>query len=217
MASAPISALFPSAQRCALDASAALSAYESGQDASQQCEMSLHTMLDTLQRDCGEMDRAANNEGARREMWRARVQGLKDEHAQLLAAFTRARQKNPHSSFSEQRTREQLFSGRSSAAQQASVSAMQHHITQGDSLARSNRFVDDIQNMGEQALNSLRNQRATLKNAHRKAFDMANTLGMSNSLMRLIGREDSTNAYITYACMLLTLIVVFALWCFVRR
>jgi Golgi SNAP receptor complex protein 2 len=215
-----ISSLFPAAQRDALTASAALASYESGADSSQQAELRLHQTLESLGRACAEMDQAANTEpGSRRDMWRARVRGLQDELAVLRTAFTRAQRQNPHSSLSEQAAsaaiRSQLFEGRST--QPSTLSAVDSFARQHDSLTRSNRFVDELAVMGSSALDSLRAQRSTLKGAHRKALDMANTLGMSNALMRIIGREDQVNAWITYGCMLFTVIVVLALWWFWRR
>ncbi len=54
--SASISSLFPAAQRDALQAQQALTAYESGADASQPAELRLHQTLDSLARACAEME-----------------------------------------------------------------------------------------------------------------------------------------------------------------
>ena len=40
----------------------------------------------------------ANNEGARRDMWKQRIRALADEAHVLRTAFTRAQRTNPHSS-----------------------------------------------------------------------------------------------------------------------
>lgn len=37
---------------------------------------------------------------------------------------------------------------------------------------------------------------------------MANTLGMSSSLLKIIERTDHWNALLTYGCMVLTLVII---------
>lgn len=139
----------------------------------------------------------------------------------MRTAFTRAQKQNPHSSYSQQASaaaiRSQLFERSTSSEDgRAAASAIDAFARQQDSLSRSHAMIDDLTLMGTRALDSLRVQRGTLKGAHRKALDMANVLGMSNALMKLIGREDQTNAAITYGCMIFTVIVVLAMWYYVR-
>lgn len=196
-----------------------LADYESGVNTSQQSELSIHGTLDSLTRSCVEMETSANMEGARREMWKQRVRGLADEVYQLRTAFTRAQQQNPHSAYSQQASaaavRNELF-GRSANGERAQLSAVDSFARQNDSLNRSHHMMDELHEMGSRALDSLRVQRGTLKGAHRKALDVANILGMSNSLMKMIGREDQTNAMITYGCMIFSVLVVVTIWWYFR-
>jgi len=48
------------------------------------------------------------------------------------------------------------------------------------------------------------------QSAHRKALDILNTVGISNSVLRLIERRNRVDQWIKYAGMLLTLIFLFA-------
>ena len=150
-----------------------------------------------------------------------RIKGLTDEVYVLRTSFTRAQKQNPHSSYSQQASaaaiRSQLFDRSARGdGERAQMSAVDSFAQQQDSLGRSHAMMDDLQEMGTRALDSLRVQRGTLKGAHRKALDMANILGMSNALMKMIGREDQTNAWITYACMVFSIIVVFTVWWYFR-
>lgn len=222
--SASISSLFPAAQRSVLQVQQHLAEYESGANTSQQAELSIHHTLEALARTLGEMDQATNNEvGGRKDMWKQRVRALGDEVHLVRTAFTRAQKHNPHSSYSQQAeaaaVRSQLFSGAASMnpnGGSSSMSAVDSFARQQDSLSRSHSLIDELQEMGTSALDSLRSQRATLKGAHRKALDMANVLGLSGSLMKMIGREEQVNAWITYACMILTVIVVLGIWWYWR-
>jgi Golgi SNAP receptor complex protein 2 len=77
-------------------------------------------------------------------------------------------------------------------------------------------MVDELHEMGTKALQSLGTQRNTLKNAHRKALDVANILGMSSSLLKIIERTDKVNAYVVYGCMVFTVLVVVLIWWYIR-
>lgn len=63
-------------------------------------------------------------------------------------------------------------------------------------------------NVGSTILESLRSQRYTLKGAHRRVVDMANTLGLSNTTMRLIERRISEDKLILIGGMLVTILII---------
>ena len=54
-------------------------------------------------------------------------------------------------------------------------------------------------------LEALGQQRSALKGIERKVLDLANTLGVSNSVMRVIERRQLVDKAIVYGGMLLTL------------
>ncbi|XP_072086092.1 membrin-11-like [Arachis hypogaea] len=68
--------------------------------------------------------------------------------------------------------------------------------------------------LGKTILSSIHGQRERLKSARRKAFDVLNIVGMSNSVLRLIERRNHVDQQIKYAAILLTVIFLFAfvLW-----
>ena len=53
-------------------------------------------------------------------------------------------------------------------------------------LQNTNRYMDDLLGQGSSILENLREQRSTLKTAQKKMLDVLNTLGMSNTVIRLI-------------------------------
>lgn len=61
---------------------------------------------------------------------------------------------------------------------------------------------------GSGILENLRDQRNTIKGAQRRMMDIANTLGLSNTTMRLIERRAREDKYILLAGMVLTLLVI---------
>lgn len=82
--------------------------------------------------------------------------------------------------------------------------ALQHNT----SLQNSNRGIDDLIGSGTNILTNLRDQRDTLKGAHRKILDVANSLGLSNTVMRLIEKRAYQDKYILFGGMLITCIVM---------
>ena len=86
--------------------------------------------------------------------------------------------------------------------------ALQHNTKLGD----ANREMDNLLGHGSSILTNLKEQRITLKGAHKKILDIANTLGMSNTVMRFIERRTSQDKYILYAGMIVTCIIMFLVW-----
>ena len=83
--------------------------------------------------------------------------------------------------------------------------ALQHHA----SLERSHRGVDDLLAHGGTILESLRDQRSTLKGIQKKVLDVAQTLGMSSTVMRLIERRQDGDKWILLGGMVVTCVVMY--------
>lgn len=86
---------------------------------------------------------------------------------------------------------------------------MDHALRHNDSLGNANRGIDDLLGSGHSVLENLRGQRNTLKNAHKKVLDLMNTLGLSNTVMRLIERRTYQDKFILYGGMLFTCVIIF--------
>lgn len=63
--------------------------------------------------------------------------------------------------------------------------------------------------MGSGVLENLKEQRMTLKGAHKKMMDLANTLGLSNTTMRLIENRVKEDKWILLGGMFLTMLIIF--------
>lgn len=84
-----------------------------------------------------------------------------------------------------------------------------HALQHNNSLGNANRGVDDLIGSSQSILDNLREQRSTLKSAHKKVLDLMTTLGMSNTVMRLIERRTTQDKFILYGGMVFTLIIMF--------
>lgn len=85
---------------------------------------------------------------------------------------------------------------------------LQHH----QQLNGAHRGMDEMLFTGSNVLSSLRNQRMTLKGAHKKMLDVANTLGLSNTVMRLIERRSTQDRYVLFIGMVVTVIIMLLVW-----
>lgn len=85
---------------------------------------------------------------------------------------------------------------------------LDHALEHNNSLGNANRGMDDLLGSGQSILDNLREQRSTLKSAHKRVLDLMNTLGLSNTVMRLIERRTYQDKFILYGGMLLTCIIM---------
>ncbi|KAG9350172.1 hypothetical protein JZ751_026525 [Albula glossodonta] len=77
------------------------------------------------------------------------------------------------------------------------------------SLHNAHRGMDDLLGSGSSILDGLRDQRGTLKGTHKKMLDVANMLGLSNTVMRLIEKRAFQDKFIMMGGMLVTCVVMF--------
>ncbi|KVI09492.1 GOSR2/Membrin/Bos1 [Cynara cardunculus var. scolymus] len=78
------------------------------------------------------------------------------------------------------------------------------------SARNSSRMLEEASATGAAILAKYSEQRDRLKGAQRKALDVLNTLGLSNSVLRIIERRNRVDQWIKYAGMILTFIIVIA-------
>eukprot|EP00052_Salpingoeca_macrocollata_P026544 m.246957 g.246957 ORF g.246957 m.246957 type:complete len:215 (+) comp22590_c0_seq3:1913-2557(+) len=79
--------------------------------------------------------------------------------------------------------------------------SLDHH----DRLSSSNRAMDDMLGTAHSVLENLRGQGSVLKRTQRRVLDIANTLGLSNTVMRFIEQRSSQDKFILWAGMVTTL------------
>lgn len=83
-----------------------------------------------------------------------------------------------------------------------------HTVQHNNSLNNAVHGIDDLLHQGSSVLDNLRSQRLTLKGAHKRLIDIGNTLGLSNTTMRLIEQRARQDGFILVAGMTITCIVI---------
>ncbi|KAJ8763201.1 hypothetical protein K2173_025586 [Erythroxylum novogranatense] len=77
------------------------------------------------------------------------------------------------------------------------------------SVQNSKRMLEESLSTGAAILMKYSEQRDRLKRAQRKALDVLNTVGLSNSVLRLIERRNRVDRWIKYVGMILTGVIVY--------
>lgn len=144
---------------------------------------------------------------AQRPNAKMRVDQLKYDSKHLQAALNASQQRRIRKQTAAEE-REQLLSRRFAPNPDITAINIDYGLQHQNSLQNSNREVDTMLLTGANALESLRNQRFTLKGAHRRIVDMANTLGLSSHTMKLIEKRASQDKYVLIGGIVVTLLVI---------
>ncbi|KAG2483470.1 hypothetical protein HYH03_017653 [Edaphochlamys debaryana] len=177
----------------------------------------LRSMLSDLTRISGEMDsiwrmQVIRENASKRDVWKRKVEQVSEELDLIRTALDR------HSSrenrrVAEQRDREELFV-RGEAGRRAKQEMDEESQVQG-SVQRSKRYLEEMFDAGSNILVSMAGNRERLKAAHKKALDVLNTVGLGESLLRMIERRQRSDIVTAYAGMVVIfLVVVGCVWWF---
>ncbi|TKY46729.1 Membrin-11 protein [Spatholobus suberectus] len=163
---------------------------------------------------CVEMDRLWRSVAAKpqRDLWKRKVEQIAEEAESLRASLDKYNSRN-QKRIREANERAELL-GRANGDSAHVLRIFDEEAQAIQSVRTSSRELENANALGEAILSSIHGQRERLKSAHRKALDILNTVGISNSVLRLIERRNRVDQWIKYAGMLLTVIFLFAfvLW-----
>ncbi|XP_061357648.1 membrin-11-like [Gastrolobium bilobum] len=163
---------------------------------------------------CVEMDRLWRSVAAKpqRDLWKRKVEQIAEEAELLRESLEKYNSRN-QTRMREARERAELL-GRANGDSAHVLRIFDEEAQAEQSVRSSARELENANAIGVAILSSIHGQRERLKSAHRKALDVLNTVGISNSVLRLIERRNRVDQWIKYAGMLLTVIFLFAfvLW-----
>ncbi|KAK7333701.1 hypothetical protein VNO80_30478 [Phaseolus coccineus] len=159
---------------------------------------------------CVEMDRLWRSVAAKpqRDLWKRKVEQIAEEAESLRASLDKYNLRN-QKRMREANERAELLE-RANGDSAHVLRIFDEEAQALHSVRTSARELENANAIGEAILSSIHGQRERLKSAHRKALDILNTVGISNSVLRLIERRNRVDQWIKYAGMLLTVIFLFA-------
>ena len=146
-----------------------------------------------------------------RGLWRKKITQLTDESASLRHALG----KYASSRSAQQRELEErealLAGGRGGGEHAIDINGFAAHESRR--LHESDSAIDGLTGNATAVLDQLGQQRGALKGVHKRVLDLATTLGVSNSVMKMIERRQFLDKLLVYGGML----AVLALLWFVHR
>ncbi|RWR80376.1 hypothetical protein CKAN_00901100 [Cinnamomum micranthum f. kanehirae] len=173
---------------------------------------SINKDITQIQSLCVEMNRLWRSVASKpqRDLWRRKVEQVEEEVDSLKQSLDKHLLRNQKRT-QEAKERAELLERAS--GESAHVLRIFDEEAQGMQSARnSSLMLDDAYNTGVAILTKYSEQRDRLKRAQRKALDILNTVGLSNSVLKLIEKRHRIDKWIAYAGMLMTIVIVYAFW-----
>lgn len=207
-----LSSLYPQARKCQYDLKMQISYLDTGRTgglSDEELQSEARANLNTLQQLLWQLDSLVqvHPNAAEKETWVKKLQQLRFETQGLGSTLEqhifRVSRRNV-----EMRERESLLSRRNAGWD--SANGAMHAAQESESLRRSTQMVNDLNSMSTSILGDLASQRQRMKSARTKVLDIANRLGLSSSLLRVIERRDTVDAWIVFGGMVLTLLFLYA-------
>ncbi|XP_060059279.1 Golgi SNAP receptor complex member 2 isoform X1 [Erinaceus europaeus] len=144
----------------------------------------------------------------KRQNAKLRVEQLKYDIQHLQTAL-RNFQHRRYTREQQERQREELLSRTFTTNDSDTTIPMDESLQFNSSLQKIHHGMDDLIGGGHNILEGLRAQRLTLKGTQKKILDIANMLGLSNTVMRLIEKRAFQDKYFMIGGMLLTCVIMF--------
>lgn len=143
---------------------------------------------------------------SQRQNAKMRVDQLKYDSRHLIAALNSWRNQQFRKQ-QEEAEREALLSQQFTTNDHVDI-MIDHNVQHNNSLRNATHGIDNLLQHGSGILDGLRSQRMTLKGAHKRLIDIGNTLGLSNTTMRLIEHRARQDGFILVAGMVVTCLVI---------
>jgi Golgi SNAP receptor complex protein 2 len=156
--------------------------------------------LETMERLLG-----SERDPAQRAIWAKRASAYRTRQHDFSSALEAKRQRhNRRVLQAEQRS--ELFGDRDGAEV---LNMLNDYQQESQSLNNASGIASQTIAQGLHILDNLREQGSTLRRAQDKLRELANVLGLSNSLLRVIDRTERMDRWIAYGGMFFTLVFLF--------
>ena len=162
---------------------------------------------------------------SKRDTWKRKVSQISEECDQYRIALDRFGSRESRR-MQEEQEREELMRKMNGGGNMNNASgdvtlnmgsSYDAEASAGMSMRRSNQMVDDLLDSGANILGSLHEQKDRLKSARRKVLNVLDTLGVSQSVLKVIDRRQRMDAIIVYGGMFVITFFIFVFWWFTRR
>ncbi|ANM61349.1 membrin 11 [Arabidopsis thaliana] len=143
---------------------------------------------------------------SQRDLWRRKTEQVGEEAEYLNLSLEKYMSRNQRKML-EAKERADLL-GRASGEGAHILQIFDEEAQAMSSVKNSKRMLEESFSSGVAILSKYAEQRDRLKSAQRKALDVLNTVGLSNSVLRLIERRNRVDTWIKYAAFFRTAIAL---------
>lgn len=175
----------------------------------------LHTKLSDLQRTRAELDgiwrmHVVRETSSRRDVWKRKVEQVSQETDFLKLSIEKLTMREERRR-REQQDRQELLE-RADAGRLVKQQMDEEAAAMG-SVERSKRYLEEIYETGTNVLTTMAGNRERLKQAHRRALDVINSVGLGESVLKLIERRQRMDIWMVYGGMaLMSIVMVIVIW-----
>jgi len=206
---ATIAELFPRVRKLQYELQSSVNFVEAGRANSDDAYVS----LSELRKQIEILDKIVIQEPPKqRDTWRKKINELQKE-ADFIKMSLDKYVNSQRKSLKDQLERDELLKRRTEALPS---NVMDHYIEEGNSIHRSKAMVNDIINTSRNVLSDLMDQRTLLKSAHRRALDIANLLGLSNTIMRIAERRNRVDRLIVFGGMVVVTVFLYLCYAYTK-
>ncbi|KAJ1345288.1 hypothetical protein BSLG_000801 [Batrachochytrium salamandrivorans] len=177
---------------------------ESNQGSPLLLQSKIKAGLVTLQRSIKDLEDLSRREvtAIKRETTTGRAVKLRDECSQIQGALDRFR--------NIEATRQQR-SNASGTEEQSTILMMDGLLNERAVLDGADQGLEQYLSMGRSALQELYEQRSMLKSTQKRLLDVANSLGLSTSVIRFIEQRTASDKWILYGGLSGTVLILWGI------
>ena len=153
---------------------------------------------------------------SQRPVWKRKILELRETARTLRQQGDRLDQRLHASQRYEQEREQLLLRRRRNRNTNTNVGETEQEMAnladEAQSWQQSGRMVDELLVTGQASLTGLVDQRQRLRGVNRLVARIGDRLGLTNTTMSIIERRDITDAYLVFALMIVTCIVIYVVW-----
>lgn len=150
----------------------------------------------------------------RRQTERQKVEQLKFR-VQTIKTSINSIERRHRQDIERSRDRENLLSRRYTANDnqvELEVNSQAREAIHSNKLGQAHNDIDNIIAQGQAVFENLKSDSMAFKRAKTKMLSIVNTLGLSNTLMRLIDKRGVQDKYLLYGMMIFSVVIMYSFW-----
>jgi len=184
-----------------------------------QVQQHIQRNIDAINQNCAQLEKYASRvDMNRRRSEKQKVEQLRFTVQSIMTSLGSAERRHEND-MTRARERDDLinrkFTANSNAAEY-SIGINQVEGKHNERLGQAHSDLDNIIGQGVQILENLQADSALLKGVKTKMLNIANVLGLSDTVMRLINKRTTQDKFLLYGLMIVSTLIMYGGWRYFR-